>query len=822
MLQRCPLARQWYLRRPTMRGLLLLLPLLLLASVHAEIVTTNPLTLTGFTSFQSVEEGRPAPQQPVSAFQPDAQCRKLLNDIDASTLGIDTTDEFLYSRGYLPVSGDGDAYAADQQIVAPNDGLYTRFAFRVKANAAESFSSSYSGTFTMVNSEGGCTRAETTCPSDESCTELFTTTIDIDIANVTVPYRLQRLCYSPTSTVSAGGGSAPAKCPIPYSYLPIDDFSGTDAACSAYGALSCTAANQCMMSTAGSVCSETPCDDTNIAPAVGDPSADIAANCGALHDPLPTTDDLLFPGDLNQRCISACCAPCDAVVSPSYHQRWALGPHTYVYAIQQADRLLADLEVRVTVTNSFNGTVRTRTVRMLQQDLGAVKLDDETGEQVRVTINAASAQLYNALPDMTGGAILVWDYNDTDSRGLVNQAPDVFTNPYTSLPSEGLGMTPTENNLGLGFGWAYLNSTHRLGPAPGQYGASQAMVTSGGAQFGAEESCYNSYYQDASKLPGWDSVPANGSVGAVPRVETACQISHLLNQLTIDIVGGAPPTAWTGQWYIPPNYDFHRPNMWLMGDRLMVRLHDDAALFAALQNTGVGAGGARQTTGQGPRMFQLVEALVDVSEDLARYTGLAKQAAFGQTMGCIYDLVEAKGQLTVTVVNPNTEDLADFSITTTCQTSDPTLVTVTAVQPDVISTQVGVNSAKQLQPILVGLANTTASYDQQTAPDLSCFVTIALSTTPALIESSKTIECVNVGQVVRSSNASLSNYRRRNGTCPDGQTWGDSGCEETSYWIVWGALLAAAGFLTLAGIIALIIYSVGKSKSTDDDADGKE
>lgn len=776
----------------------------------SNLLGSNPAPVTGFESYQSVAESRPTPSAPPPAFQPDAQCRQLLNGIDVTGLNVDTADEFLYSRSYLETSKD-TTYAADQQIVAPNDGLYTRFAFRVKANAEEGFSSSYSGTFTMVDSEGGCTRADTVCPSDESCTELFTTTIEVDVANVTAPYRLQRLCFSPTSANGGGQGSEPAQCPIPFSYLPVDDFSGTDAACASFGALSCEVGNQCMMSTAGSVCSGTPCDDTNIAPAVGDPSADIAANCGALHDPLPTDPAELFPARLNQRCISACCSPCDATVSPSYHQRWALGTPTYALAIQQADRVVADLEIRTTVTNSFNGTVTTRTVRMLQQDLGAVQLDTETGEQVRVTINSISAELYNALPDMTGGAILVWDYGNS-TRGLVTQSTDVFTNPYTALPSEGFGLTPTENNLGLGFGWAYLNDTRRLGPAPGQYGASQAMETSASAQFGAEESCYNTYYQDAKSLPGWDSVPATGTTGPVPRVETACQISHLLNQLTADIVGGAPATAWTGQWYVPPNYDFHRPNMWLMGDRLMVRIHRDAALFAALQNTGVG--GARQVTGQGARMFQLFEVLVDISEDMARYTGLAKQAAFGQTTGCIYDLVEGVGQLTVTVENPNTEELADFSIATSCQTSDASLVAVTAVQPAVISAQVGADSAKQLQPILVGLANVTANYT--TSPELSCFVTIALSTTPSLIESSKTIECVNVGDVVRVTNSSLVNIRgHRNGTCPDGQTWGDSGCEETSYWIVWALLAGSISAVLLIVIIAVVACSASKS-SVDD------
>lgn len=790
--------------------LLLFLFLVLTTAEPPNLLNADPTPASGFFLYQSVEEGRPDFLPPQTPFNPDAQCTDLRNELAVEDLLTDP-GEFLYSQSYRSTTNDDPAYAADQLISSPNDGLYTRFAFRVKVTAEEDFASSYTETFTMVDSEGGCTRASQACPSDESCTELFRTDIEVDIANITVPYRLQRIGFSPTSPNGGGVGSEASQFVMPFTYLPIDDYTGTNAPCSDFDSLSCEAGTECMLA---AECSSTPCDSDGIAPAVGDPSAAIAGNCGVLHDPLPLTNDLLFPGELNQRCVSACCAPCDAMLTSAYHERWALGTPTYAFGIQQADRILADFVIRTTVTNSFNGTVTTRTVRMLQQDLGAVQFDEETGQQVRVTINDISAELYNALPDMTGGAILVWDYGNGTTSGLVSQSTDPYTNPYTALPNEGFGLTPTENNLGLGFGWAYLNDTRRLGAAPGQYGASQAMLTSATAQFGAQESCYNDYYPFYKTLPGWEMVqPADNTTGPVPRVETACQISHLLNQLTADIVGGAPASSWTGQWYMPPHYDFHRPNMWLQNGRLMVRIHQDAALFAALQNVGPGVGGTRQITDQGERMFQLFDTLVDVSEDLAQYTGLAKQAAFGQTTGCIYDVVQGKGQATVTVENPNDQELADFVIVTNCQTSDPTVLEVTGVQPATISTQVGANSAKQLQPINIGLVNVTMG-NYTTVPDLSCFTTISLATTPNLIESSKTIECLDVTNVIRTSNSSLYNILHRNDTC---ENWGDDGCDETSYWIAWAVIIGAVVAVFLAVIILVVLVSVCKSKASDSD-----
>lgn len=767
--------------------------------------TTIPTGMDGFR-YEAVVNERTAllAQQP----EPYVENAATENDCDL-TMNGGTESGFMFSESYLSSdeactsAGQVPCYSADELISAPNTGLYTSFTFAIE-NSVANFGSdqSISQQFDYVASDIGstCATITTTCPDGSACDGIFRTTIDITIKNLKIGYRLQRMCFTPNGMTSSTFSS----CPFPFSYLAQGSDSSLDAACTAQNvaAETCFGEDAQLADYSGTPVPDgtLPCDGT----VVGAPLdvSELDVQCGTNRD-----EDTNFIDALNQQCISACCSACAAegFADPQYHQRWGIGPYSFAYNILPADRFLADIDITVTVRNEDTGATDVRTISMLDIDEGTTVMD--ATDQVRVTVNSIAQDVFNATPKLSQGMIVVWDDEGATSNGIIFQTASPEINPNSLLPNNGFGLTPTKRNYNSTSGWAWFNTTRLYGPGPGQYGASQEMVTSATSQFGATQSCYNDYYTDHHLLPGWQRQKSNPNL---PVVESPCYVSHLHNSLTDQILGAVSPDLWVGREHVPPNTDLSFFNWYLYGNLLIYDVRTEASNgdkdFLVTDTSGASA--------NPDRIQDLFQLRVDVSADLARYSANVGGAAFGTASGCLYDIVEGQGELVISVTNTNQNGVsaATFTVQTTCTTTDTSLLTVTNLQPENgASVALNPGSTRYVQPnFLFQLENATSTTNYTVVPTVYCSCDIFAEGSSVIPLSSKAFQCFNARAGLETqNNTQIIIDKVADRTC----TGSEAECNTATYWWVW-ATIGVVLFVSIVLAFILILYCCLEGRST--------
>jgi len=715
------------------------------------------------------------------------------------TMDENTGSGFMFSESYRPSdeqctsSTQVPCYGADEQVSAPNTGLYTRFTFSIENTIADlGVTQTIDQEFDYVASDIGstCATLTTECEEGSACDGIFETLIEVKLTNLKIGYRLQRMCFTPGGMTSSSFSS----CPFGFSYLPLGSNSTLDAACTALGvgAKDCFAEEACLASYSGqTVCDDTlPCDSS----VVGAPldTSILDTNCGANRDA-----DTNFIDELNQQCVSACYSPCasEGFTDPQYHQRWVVGPYSYGFNILPADRFLADLEITVKVLNETGQPAVVRTVSLTNIDEGTVALDS-TG-QVRVTINSIATEVFNAAPKLSQGMIVLWDDAGATSNGIVFETASPEINPNSLLPNNGFGLTPTKRNYNSTHGWAWLNSTKLYGPSPGQYGASQEMETSPTAQFGALESGYNGYYDSNHLLP---SFQMQKDYPTLPVVESPCYMSDKRNTLTDQVLGAVPPDQWVGTEYCLPNTDLSFGNWYLYGNLLVY----DVRTEASNGDPDFLVTGGSGWTDNVERLVDLFQVQVDVSADLARYSPNVGGAAYGAASGCLFDVVEGMGEFVVSITNTNLAGTSTttFSVETTCTTTDTSVLAVTDVEPMSTSIALSPGSTRYLQPnTLFQLQNITGTtYDEP--PTVYCSSEIFAESASTIPLSTKTFQCFNARAGIATNNGSRIAIAMDHRQECDGST---AECETMTYWWIWIAIIVIAALFVLL-VVGLILY----------------
>ena len=774
----------------------------------------------GGARWESVEDARtsrhpiptPVPALP-NTCEAEISTRSLISEQNA----------FRFSQSYQVDSESAIGSASLLLDTSESGGLYTRYAFNLRVSMGDNstLSSSVNDTFTYVSADvgnnclGAASRSEINqflpsgCPPGSVCELITPTTISISLTNARAVYRLQRICMSAHGFSPASGASSiPSHCPMPFSYYPVDVFDAVDAACAALGAGvddDCLGVFACLSATPPG-CGQGVCDSSDVS--LPDLSDDLDGNCGAMRDP-----DTGFDNNLNRACVSACCDPCTAqnYTDPQYHQRWAIGPKAYALQVIGVDRILADLEVNVTVQDSSTNSLETISVSLQDIDKGNIVLNSGPDEPyVRVVVNELFAQLFAVLPDLSGGAIVVWG----DDDGLVFQSNDTRTNPWLSFPDEGENLTPTSTILGEGYGWAYVNKSTNYGPQPGAYGVSQlALVAGGRSRFGRSDTCYDgSYYEEHIDLPGWD---INPNTADVPLIASPCQMSHALNSLSAQLVANTPQDLLSGQWFLPPNWVFTAPNYFLVGNELVYELRpgtpsEDQNVVPQSALRGLVQSFVRQED----LAVQYAEIYVDVSADFSKYTGQSNTVGFDKSSsGCLYSLMQEEGGASVVMVNAGTLSVL-VQLQFSCKTSNATLAHITSTSNAVQEPNIPIGSSIKSSAMTFALASTVNATQPQVNPlVVSCIAQMVNPNNQSQVYAELPMICVNADDPFLLKQATVTNGTLilANNTVDGPAASPPPSGTSTSDWVLI-ALGVVTGVVLLVGIILGIVYGVRAHK----------
>ena len=711
--------------------------------------------------------------------------------------GTRTISRLLFTRSYQSVaevceSGDSPCYSSAEQVAAPQDGLYTRVGLNfqitgpghARGSGASDGESSFSTTIDVVAAAGSASTAQGTCatfssrcPSGAACQGMQRTTVTATATNVRAVYHGQRLC--PTSTGGQPNAPGAGSCDLAFAYVPFADDDASDDADVA-GIADCTASVFCDLD-GGYSCQSTPCT----------PPAALNSTLGALLDSLcgaerdPTTG---LDVELNQRCVKAGCGACPASGknTTSLHRTYLAGPTSAAYRLTTPS-LLADVEVRVDVAAFGDLPAQSRVTTLTGVDLNDVTMNDEGDDMVRVTVAGLLKSSQNALPDLDGRVLATTDYSNS-AGGLIRQSASLTENPWQLLANKGAGLTPTASNLGGQFAWAVLPGSGRFGNMPGAYGESQFIATSDEAHFGTASACFDGspageYYDQCRLVPGCDT--GSGGVRGVdpPLVMTMCRATHILNTITTELQAGVAPAnlTYSPDLVLPMAYDLLKPDYWVYDNYLVYQLPDGEALYsvstferpANLYTAGSAAGAASfvaadtavadyivgaATDPHQRRFYSGVTALgltlaVDVSEDLARYTGASSAAAILATgTGCLVGPIGgADNSSTVasavgvaTVQNLATSGAVSYLVQMTCKSVDETVAgqptRITPPQGTVIT--VPHESVSQTGPFTFSVQSVLASTSPaDVAAVVRCTFSAADTLDTALELASVTVSC---------------------------------------------------------------------------------
>jgi len=652
--------------------------------------------------------------------------------------GTSLVSRFLYSQSYrsadevCTLSTQVPCYTNSQQISAPNDGLYTRFVSDIQVSGATQFRGSptsplqvsvdYVAADGSSTAAGECATFLLACPPGASCQQMKERVrLTYTISNVRVGSRLVPICLSPTG----GSGYAPGStsCDMPASYVPIDGaYTGSSAPAACEGGTDC-------LTSSSDNCHTTPCEpDDFVAPGVV--SALLDGNCGPERDP----DQGLLP-ELNQHCALATCGACADISSPdSQHGRFAAGPITRAYQSTSPSEFLADLTVEVAVTDQSTGTTTTRVVTMTDVGRGEVAMNIEGDRAVRVSILDILGNTELSGYDVSSGVFYISDYeaaNDIDAgqpTGFFQQTSDPSINPWRAYPNAAAGLTPTATNIaaapgapGLTSGWSYQPARSNVGSRPGQYGVSQARLTSPNADFGSDESCaVDDYFSRFRLVPGWDtgdetSNTAGTAGGPAPLILSPLQCSAINNKLTADVLAGVAPDILAPQMEscLPPGYNLLAPGDYISNGYFWRQLFDGSAYLKtpaqeilAVAPEGYFAsdymvGDAANLVNNLGRSRNAITVATDVSEDLAQYGGAASASSISQSgTGCLFSTSVGGGMAAVTVENLDEINTITYTVTADCRPYSGSLYGVDNLTPSTPQLlTVGANSIAQVTPV---------------------------------------------------------------------------------------------------------------------------
>lgn len=653
----------------------------------------------------------------------------------AADHGTSLASSFLYSQSYRSsneqcvLASQVPCYTNDEQISAPAQKVYTRVVANVQVSGAAQFRGSPSSplqfSINYVAADGSSTAAgqcatfRLACPSGASCQQLDDTTFIFTVSNVRVGWRMEPLCMTHTGASAYAAGIA--SCVMPASYVPVDGpFTGGMAPAD------CTGSVDCLIP--GDACLVSPCEpDSYVAPATV--SAILDGNCGPERDP----DQGLLP-ELNQQCYVASCGDCPAAsTAASEHVRFAAGPVSRAYQLTSPDQFMADLQVEVSRRDPVTGEYTARYVQMTDVDVGQVSMNIEGDRYVRVSILDILGDKSLAVPDLSTGALYVWNYEataDTDAAQptpIFYQTNDPNVNPWLAYPDAGVGLTPSATNIaaapnatGLTAGFAFIPTRSGIGSTPGSYGVAQGRLVSSAAGFGTAATCSGGdYYTRFRDVPGFDtgdeaSNTAGTAGGPAPEVLSPLQCSAILNKLTADVLAGVSPDLWeeARDQCLASGYNLLRPGDYIAGNTYWRQLFDGteylntpASDFLAAAPDGFVAanyvaGGVRGLADNLNRARMAITVAVDVSEDYAAYEGAASAASVSQSgTGCLISSAEGGGMATVTVENLDEVNAQTYTVVTVCAPyagSRYGVGDLTPSQPQTIV--VGANSLGQVSP----------------------------------------------------------------------------------------------------------------------------
>lgn len=597
----------------------------------------------------------------------------------AERYASETADiQFYYSISNRPVD-DPEAEPQGQRISAPLTGLYTRFLFNIWIQM------NGTGTMTLpkeiefdedflvvgsanLNDPEPCCEGRIHCPSSDICTIIDKTNIKITLRDLRAVYQLEKYCITPQM------------CQAPFGTLPIDVYGeGLHPSCSDLQQedvcgyqTTCTTTFQ-QTSTTSQCSNAMYCSSDSIEqialPAFGGSATQlnlaIIDYCGEDSDPIGG-----FSQVLNQDCNTACCeADCSPDANQEHwHQRWYLSPDLGMFQIQALQRLEADVDVTIEVeTGDAQNPTETRTVSILNLDIGKYQFDTEGTKEVRVSTLNIFTPLYNALPDFTSSMLIYWG-----GEPLANmRVPGIFPTIESS-----------------GFGWAFVrNGSFSWGAQPGLYGSLQSTATGAdisGTQFGQPSVCNldeSTYYEDYTDMPSWDK---NYLSGPAP-----CQMSDQMNKMKNWILDTNPlspgetfPDSITGWHYLQPHFDFCNPNYEFDLDNLQMVYHlprnePPQGTNEVLTERCKAANEAAGTMDFGQEIndqiqtnstLQLITMAVDVSADLVKYTSKSGSVYFSpQSSKCEFSNKNSTGILIFVVTNPNPQSTVEASVDIKCR-----------------------------------------------------------------------------------------------------------------------------------------------------------
>ncbi len=733
----------------------------------------------------------------------------LLDEADHVCAGVveygnATASRFLFTRSYQSVNevcqqGDSPCYTSVEQIAAPLDGFYTRIGIDLQvsglgpfrgsgAAVADGSAPAFSTTVSVVaaqgtssSSQGTCATYSSTCPDGAACEGMVRTTVSATVTNVRAIYAGQRMC--PTNTGSQPKAPGAGSCDLPFAYAPFNDDDATDDD-DASTVASCKAAPFCDLDIANRGCFDTPC--TPPATLNATLSAVLDEVCGTARD--PTTG---LTAALNRRCIKAVCGVCTASnkTTASAHRIYAAGPNSAAYRLSTPDRLLADIRIQVDVAAFGGAAAQTRVVQLTNADLNDVVMNEEGDDMVRVTVLGILASAQLVLPDLSGGVLITTDYSGSPG-GFIRQSSSISEDPWQALPNRGAGLTPTATNLNSTYGWSYVPAAGRFGNMPGAYGESQYIATSAEANFGTTNSCFSGdpvgeYYDQCRLVPGCDT--GSGGTRGIddPLVTTPCRQTHEQNTITAELLAGTAPAdlTYAPERTQPPGYDLLRPPYWVYDNYLVYRLADGDAntLYANatferpanLYTPGSAEGAApfvaantsladyivgATTNANQRQLLSGVAAIaltlgVDVSEDLAKYTGASSSAAILRTgTGCGLANLPANGTSTLasaaaiaSVENLSSSGTVTYHVQLSCVSLNETITgqPIRVTPSGGLSLTVPHESTLQTAPFSfeTQVENTTLPM-HHVATQIQCTFTIADVLDPALELDTLTVTCV--------------------------------------------------------------------------------
>lgn len=656
----------------------------------------------------------------------------------SSDYGTSLVSKFLYSQSYrsadetCTLSTQVPCYTNEQQIAAPTNEVYTRFAatlqvsgvsqFRGSVEVPLQFSIDYVAAEGSSTAAGQCATFLLACPPGASCQQLKRITrLEFSVSNVRLGARLVPVCLAPTG-ISAYGPTS-ATCTMPASYVAVNEaYSGVGGPPPA-----CEGDVECLDPTSDS-CRTTPCEpDNHVSGATV--SALLDGNCGPERDP-----DQGLLAELNQECALATCGACPAVsTGDSQNGVFAAGPPVRAYQAASPSEFLADVSVSVTVTDTSTNTAQTRVVQMTDVGRGEISMNVEGDRLVRVSVLDILGNKDLPAMDVSTGVFMVANYEATASSQpapFFQQTPDASVNPWREYPNQAVGLTPTATNIaaapsavGLTGGWSYLPARSDIGSRPGQYGSLQARLIGPRTQFGTDASCSDGdYYSRHRNIPGWDTGEASANTagtagGPPPLVTSPLQCSAILNKVTADLLAGIPPSVWGAQASrcLTPGYNLLAPGDYIADGYFWRQLYDGSEALATPAQELLAAapdglsvadyivgGPVSQLAGNLGRARTAVVLAVDVSEDFVEYGGAASASSISTSgTGCLISAAREGGLATVTVENSDEVNSLTYTVVTECRPYSASRYAVANLSPSTPQLlTVGANSIAQVNPAI--------------------------------------------------------------------------------------------------------------------------